>query len=61
LIASPRCSDNNPRRPAWHRKNPNYFVEIPDLPNVWQTIEDIASQPWTLATLEEHEGWVSKQ
>lgn len=40
---------------VWHRKNPNYFVEIPDLPSAAQTIDDIASQPWTLATLEEHE------
>lgn len=29
----------------WHRKNPNYFVEIPDLPKVTQTIDDIAGQP----------------
>src|SRR2546422_1786724 len=32
---------------AWHRKNPNYFIEIPDLPTVTQTIEDIVGQPWT--------------
>lgn len=25
----------------WHRKNPNYFVEIPDLPHVGQTLDDI--------------------
>ena len=30
---------------AWHRKNPNYFVEIPDLPTAAQTIEDIVGQP----------------
>lgn len=35
----------------WHRKNPNYFVEIPDLPTAGQTIEDIAGQPWTMQTL----------
>lgn len=35
----------------WHRKNPNYFVEIPDLPTVAQTIDDIAGQPWTMQTL----------
>lgn len=39
----------------WHRKNPNYFVEIPDLPTVTQTIEDIVSQPWTIDTLIEKE------
>ncbi|NJM41598.1 MAG: N-6 DNA methylase [Anaerolineae bacterium] len=37
---------------AWHRKNPNYFVEIPDIPAANQTIEEIADQPWTIATLE---------
>ena len=35
----------------WHRKNPNYFVEIPDLPKVTQTIDDIAGQPWTIDVL----------
>jgi type I restriction enzyme M protein len=35
----------------WHRKNPNYFVEIPDVPSANQTIEDIAGQPWTIETL----------
>lgn len=35
----------------WHRKNPNYFVEIPDLPKVTQTIDDIAGQPWTVDVL----------
>ncbi len=39
----------------WHRKNPNYFVEIPDLPKVTQTIDDIAGQPWTVDTLIEIE------
>jgi type I restriction enzyme M protein len=40
---------------AWHRKNPNYFVEIPDVPNVGQTIDDIVGQPWTVETLIEIE------
>lgn len=35
----------------WHRKNPNYFVEIPDIPGASQTIDDIAGQPWTVQTL----------
>jgi len=39
----------------WHRKNPNYFIEIPELPTSQQTIEDIAGQPWTIATLIERE------
>jgi type I restriction enzyme M protein len=39
----------------WHRKNPNYFVEISDLPSASQTIEDIVSQPWTVQTLIEKE------
>jgi type I restriction enzyme M protein len=40
---------------VWHRKNPNYFVEIPDLPTATQTIDDIAGQPWTIETLIEKE------
>lgn len=39
----------------WHRKNPNYFVEIPDLPIAGQTIEDIVGNPWTIKTLTEKE------
>lgn len=40
---------------TWHRKNPNYFVELPELPRASQTIDDIAGQPWTIATLIEKE------
>jgi type I restriction enzyme M protein len=40
---------------VWHRKNPNYFVIIPELPTATQTIEDIAGQPWTIDTLIEKE------
>jgi len=36
---------------VWHRKNPNYFVEIPDLPTSQQTIDDIVGQPWNIQTL----------
>lgn len=43
------------REVVWHRKNPNYFVIIPDLPTAQQTIEDIAGQPWTIQTLVEKE------
>ncbi|MCB1776292.1 MAG: type I restriction enzyme HsdR N-terminal domain-containing protein, partial [Candidatus Competibacteraceae bacterium] len=39
----------------WHRKNPNYFVEIPDIPSAAQTIDDIAGQPWTVDNLIEIE------
>jgi type I restriction enzyme M protein len=40
---------------VWHRKSPNYFVAIPDLPAATQTIEDIAGQPWTIENLVEKE------
>jgi len=36
---------------TYHRKNPNYFIEISDLPTASQTIEDIINEPWTLDTL----------
>jgi type I restriction enzyme M protein len=35
----------------YHRKNPNYFTELPDLPAATETIEEILAQPWTLETL----------
>lgn len=41
---------------VWHRKNPNYFVEVPDLPRATETIEDVVGTPWTvdhLVTLEQ--------
>lgn len=40
---------------CWHRKNPNYFVEIPDIPTASQTIDHIAGQPWTVDNLVELE------
>lgn len=40
---------------VWHRKNPNYFEEIPTLPGANETIEMIAGQPWTIETLIEFE------
>jgi type I restriction enzyme M protein len=43
------------REVVWHRKTPNYFVIIPDLPTAHQTIEDIVGQPWTIETLIEKE------
>lgn len=36
---------------VYHRRNPNHFIELPDLPSATQTIEDILSEPWTLQTL----------
>jgi len=43
------------REVVWHRKNPNYFVIIPELPTAQQTIEDIIREPWTIETLVEKE------
>ncbi len=36
---------------VYHRRNPNHFIELPDLPDANQTIEDILDQPWSLQTL----------
>ena len=36
---------------VYHRRNPNYFIELPDLPRASESIEDIFNQPWTLQTL----------
>lgn len=43
------------RQVTWHRKNPNYFIVIPELPTAQQTIEDIVREPWTIETLLEKE------
>jgi type I restriction enzyme M protein len=40
---------------VWHRKNPNYFEEIPALPKATETIEQVAGQPWTIDTLIDYE------
>lgn len=40
---------------VWHRKNPNYFEEIPALSGVHETIEHIAGTPWTMDTLIDYE------
>lgn len=40
---------------VWHRKNPNYFEEIPALPRASETISQIADEPWTIDKLLEFE------
>lgn len=40
---------------VWHRKNPNYFMPIHELPRSDQTIEQVVDQPWTIQTLIELE------
>ncbi|MDT8758671.1 N-6 DNA methylase [Sphingomonas psychrotolerans] len=36
---------------VWNRKDPNFFVEIPQLPAASETIEAIVNEPWTIADL----------
>jgi type I restriction enzyme M protein len=36
---------------VWHRKNPNYFMPIHELPRADQTIEQVVDKPWTIQTL----------
>lgn len=40
---------------VWHRKNPNYFVDIHHMPRVDQTIEEIVNQPWYVQDLVDKE------
>ena len=40
---------------VWNRHDPNRFLEIPEIPDVNQTIEDITNTPWTIDTLIEKE------
>ncbi|HEX7348320.1 MAG TPA: N-6 DNA methylase [Rhodanobacteraceae bacterium] len=44
-------SNGSSKPVIWHRKDPNYFVEIPELPGATQTIDEVAGQPWTIQTL----------
>ncbi len=36
---------------VWHRKNPNYFMSLHELPRADQTIEEVVDKPWTIQTL----------
>ena len=40
---------------VWHRKNPNYFMPIHELPRADQTIEQVVDEPWRIQTLIEFE------
>lgn len=46
---------------VYHRRDPNYFVELPDFPNHIQKIEDILNEPWTLQTLREKQAAKEKR
>ncbi len=39
------------RSSVYHRRNPNYFIELPDIPSEPQSIDDILKEQWTLDTL----------
>lgn len=45
----------------FHRKDPNYFEEIPDIPRAGQTLEDILSRPWTLVDLAKNDKLVTER
>lgn len=40
---------------VWNRKDPNFFIELPQFPSAGQTIEEIVNQPWTIDDLIEKE------
>jgi type I restriction enzyme M protein len=40
---------------TWNRKDPNFFVEIPEFPSATQTIASVVNQPWTIQNLIEKE------
>jgi type I restriction enzyme M protein len=42
---------NGQQTSYYHRKHPNYFEEITDIPNSEQTLDDIFSEPFTLKSL----------
>ena len=45
----------------YHRKNPNYFEDIPDIPSANQRLTDILTKRWTLQDLIENDELVHKK
>jgi type I restriction enzyme M protein len=45
----------------YHRKNPNYFEDIPDIPSSSQRLTDILTKRWTLQDLIENDELVHKK
>jgi type I restriction enzyme M protein len=49
---APMAVWTNGKQITWyHRKNPNYFEHIPDLPHAQQTLADLLQQPFTMRDL----------
>lgn len=44
-----------------HRRDPNYFQKIPDIPRATQTLSDVLAERWTLADLAENNILVKEQ
>lgn len=45
----------------YHRKDPNYFEDIPGIPNASQTLPDILEERWTFKDLEEKDKLVTEK
>jgi type I restriction enzyme M protein len=44
-----------------HRRDPNYFQNLPEIPNVTQTLSGVLAERWTLTDLAEHNILVREQ
>ncbi|RJX18218.1 MAG: SAM-dependent methyltransferase [Ammonifex sp.] len=44
-----------------HRRNPNYFQNLPDIPRAGQTLSELLDERWTLDDLAEHNVLVKEQ
>ena len=44
-----------------HRRDPNYFQNLPDIPRVSQTLSELLDERWTLEDLAEHNVLVKEQ
>jgi type I restriction enzyme M protein len=44
-----------------HRRDPNYFQNLPDIPRVTQTLSELLDERWTLEELAEHNVLVKEQ
>ena len=45
----------------YHRKDPNYFEDISDIPNAHQKLSDIIGEKWTYEDLKKHDKLVNER
>ena len=44
---------NGKQTEFWHREKPNNFISVSDIPTIYQTLEDVINEKWTIDKLNE--------